>query len=229
MSHNRVSILCLVLVALILSAFIATQLTTGQAPQTDNQPLTMKVLRDKAHVKHSPGPWEVAAFRRTMPQEQENERKLEDQIPKHVPIKIKIKKEKEAGFKDLNNERWAREFELEVTNTGTKPIYAFYLLVVTDVRAAAGFRIVSSLLYGRNELGDIRTKAEPTDVPINPGESVSLKFHPSQLNAWDYARKKENRPLPKRLEIKFQFLSFGDGTGYVGSGATALPRAIPEP
>ena len=100
MSHNRVSILCLVLVALILSAFIATQLTTGQAPQTDNQPLTMKVLRDKAHVKHSPGPWEVAAFRRTMPQEQENERKLEDQIPKHVPIKIKIKKEKEAGFKD---------------------------------------------------------------------------------------------------------------------------------
>ena len=104
MSHNRISILCLVLVALVASAFIATQLTTGQAPQTDNQPLKMKVLRDQAHVRHSPGPWEVAAFRSTMPQEPENERKLEDQIPKHVPIKIKIKKEKEAGFKDLNNE-----------------------------------------------------------------------------------------------------------------------------
>src|SRR6185503_6320575 len=63
---------------------------------------------------------------------------------------------------------------------------------------------------------------------INPGESVSLKIHPSMLNAWDYKRKKENRPLPKRLEVKFQFLSFGDGTGYVGSGATPLPRAVQE-
>ena len=168
----------------------------------------------------------MAAFRKNFPQE--NERQLEDSIPKHIPIKIKIKKEKEAGFKDLKNERWAWEFELEVTNTGTKPIYALDLYVVTDVKAAAGFRIVSSLTYGRNELGDIRTKAEPTDVPIQPSESVSLKFHPSQLNAWDYARKKENRPLPKHLKVEFQFLSFGDGTGYVGTGGTALPRAIPE-
>ncbi|HEU4713342.1 MAG TPA: hypothetical protein VFS76_17350, partial [Pyrinomonadaceae bacterium] len=36
------------------------------------------------------------------------------------------------------------------------------------------------------------------------------------------------RALPKRLEVKIQFLSFGDGTGYVGSGATALPNATPE-
>jgi hypothetical protein len=148
----------------------------------------MKVLRDKAHVKNSPGPWEVAAFRRTVPQEQENERKLEDQIPKHVPIKIKIKKEKEAGFKDLNNERWAREFELEVTNTGTKPIYSLYLSVWTDVKAAAGFRVQFPLYYGRNEFSDIRTRPESTDVPINPGESVSLKINPSQIDAWDYAR-----------------------------------------
>ena len=222
MPHNRIPLLGLVLLALTASAFIATKLSSGQSPQ----PLKMKVLRDKVHVKNSPGQSEIAAFKKSLPQE--NERRLEDLIPKHVPIKIKIKKEKEAGFKDLNNEKWGWEFELEVTNTGTKPIYALDLYVVTDVKAAAGFRIVSSLLYGRNELGDIRTKAEPTDVPIQPGESVSLKFHPSQLNAWDYARKNENRPLPKRLEIKFQFLSFGDGTGYVGSGATPLPRAIPE-
>ena len=228
MSHNRVSILCLVLVAAVASAFIATQLTTGQAPQTNNQPMKTKVLRDKGHVRHSPGPWEVAAFRRTMPQEQENERKLEDQIPKHVPIKIKIKKEKEAGFKDLNNERWAREFELEVTNTGTKPIYALDLYVVTDIKAAAGFRIVFPLYYGRNELGDIRTKAEPTDIPIKPGESISLRIHPSQLDAWDYARQHENRPFPKLLKVEFQFLNFGDGTGYVGTGGLPLPSATPE-
>src|SRR5829696_571795 len=132
MSHNRISIACLVVLALTVSAFIATQLSTGQAPQANNPPLTMKVLRDKTRVKRSPGPWELAAFKKTLPQE--NERQLEDLIPKHVPIKIKIKKEKEAGFKDLKNEKWAREFELDVTNTGTKPIYSLYFHVMTDIR-----------------------------------------------------------------------------------------------
>jgi len=212
--------------ALIASAFIATQLSTGQAPQQNDPPLKMKVLRNEAHVKNSPGQSEIAAFKKTLPQE--NERQLEDLIPKHVPIKIKIKKEKEAAFKDLKNERWAREFELEVTNTGTNAIYSLDLYVVTDVRAAAGFRIVFPLTYGRIELGDIRTKADPTDIPIQPGESVSLKIHSGQLDAWDVARRKENRPFPKRLKVEFQFLSFGDGTGYVGTGGTALPRATPE-
>jgi len=51
------------------------------------------------------------------------ERVFENKIPAHIPIKIKIKKEKEESFKDLKNEKWLREFELEVTNTGDKPIY----------------------------------------------------------------------------------------------------------
>ena len=51
------------------------------------------------------------------------ERAFENKIPDHIPIKIKIKKEKEESFKDLKNEKWLREFELEITNTGNKPIY----------------------------------------------------------------------------------------------------------
>src|SRR5258708_1238763 len=57
----------------------------------------------------------------------QGERTIENTIPKDVPIKIKIKKEKEQSFKDLNNEEWVREFELEVTNTGDKPIYFLFL------------------------------------------------------------------------------------------------------
>ena len=83
MSHNRIPIVCLVFSALTASAFIATQLNSGQAPQKDNAPLKMKVLRDKTHVKYSPGQSEIAAFRKTSPQE--NERQLVDLIPKHVP------------------------------------------------------------------------------------------------------------------------------------------------
>src|SRR5947209_4753818 len=61
---------------------------------------------------------------------QSEERVLEDTIPKHLPIKVKIKKEKEKAFKDLKNEKWLRDFELEVTNTGDKPIYYLGLLIV---------------------------------------------------------------------------------------------------
>jgi hypothetical protein len=225
MPHNRVPLLGLVLLTLIISAFIATRLSSGQAPQTSKPPMKMKLLRDKPHMKYLPNESEIANFKKQL---QENERQLEDSIPKHVPVKIKIKKEKEAGFKDLKNEQWAREFELEVTNTGTKPIYALDLYVITDVKAAAGFRIVFPLTYGRAELGDLRTKAEPTDIPIQPGETVSLKIHPGQLDAWDVARRRENRPSPKRLKVDFQFLSFGDGSGYWGTDGLALPHAIPE-
>ena len=48
----------------------------------------------------------------------QQERILENGVRDHVPIKFKIKKEKEESFKDLKNEKWVREFELEVTNTG---------------------------------------------------------------------------------------------------------------
>lgn len=60
---------------------------------------------------------------------QSEERVLEDTIPKHLPIKVKLKKEKEKAFKDAKNEKWLRDFELEVTNTGDKPIYFLHLSI----------------------------------------------------------------------------------------------------
>src|SRR6185503_7249293 len=38
----------------------------------------------------------------------------------------------------------------------------------------------------------------------------------------------ENRPFPKHLTVKFQTLSFGDGTGYAGADGQALPHKTPE-
>jgi hypothetical protein len=41
-------------------------------------------------------------------------------------------------------------------------------------------------------------------------------------------RRTENRPHPKKIQVKFEGLSFGDGTGYGGEGGVALPRKLPE-
>jgi hypothetical protein len=144
------------------------------------------------------------------------ERVLENTIPKDLPFKIKIKKEKEESFKDLKNDNWLREFELELTNTGDKPIYFFYLTLVSDV-TLGGQPLVFPLTYGRAELGDIVTKASSDDIPIQPGEMYVLKVRSGTVGAWERSIREQRFPQATRLQAVFQELSFGDGTGYFGN------------
>ena len=160
---------------------------------------------------------------------QGEERKLENLIPKHVPLAVKIRKEKEKEFKDLNNENWARDFELEVTNTGEKPIYEFYLTLVLDVTDASGQNVIAPVYYGRTKLGDHRIRATPQDIPLRAGESVILKIHPGQIQAWDIKHRDEGRQHPKKIQIKMDGLSFGDGTGYMGNDGILVPHKVGTP
>ena len=154
------------------------------------------------------------------------ERELEDRIPKHLPIKVKIKKEKEKAFKDLKNEKWVRSLELEVTNVGDKPIYLLrFLVVLPEITDETGYNVGLILHYGEIKFGDIVTKAEPDDVPIKPGETHVFKVVEGQVLGWEsYARKHDNLQ-PKKIRLKFQMLSFGDGTGFVGNEGLAIPQA----
>jgi hypothetical protein len=166
------------------------------------------------------------------------ERELEDKIPKHLPIKIKIKKEKEKAFKDLKNEKWLRDFELEVKNTGDKPIYFLDLTVMLpEIIAPNGYNVMFGLHYGRLALGDIKTKAAPDDIPIKPGETYVFSLSHKQA-AWEVFKSKKNWLQPKHLRVKFQILSFGDGTGFWGNDGMAIhppnktsggKRCEPEP
>ena len=54
---------------------------------------------------------------------QSGERVLESLISTEVPITVKVRREKEDSFKDIRNQDWIREFALELTNTGNKPIF----------------------------------------------------------------------------------------------------------
>jgi hypothetical protein len=155
------------------------------------------------------------------------ERVLENGVREHVPIKIKIKKEKEESFKDLKNTKWAREFELEVTNTGDKPIYFLFIDLVTDVKIGQS-PLIFSLQYGRSELGDLISKALPEDVPIKPKETYILKLHPGQISAWENSVAKGNHPDATKLRVLLYGLSFGDGTGYFGNTPYPPPSKNPE-
>jgi len=143
----------------------------------------------------------------------QRERVLESLIKKQLPIKVNIKKEKEASFKDLNNPNWLREFELEVINTGDKPIYFLDIQLISDVKIG-GQSLDFPLIYGRPELGDVISKAWPEDVPIKPGESYVFKIHPGQIPAWEQNVRDGIMPDATKIVVLPQTISFGDGTGY---------------
>src|SRR6266581_1319717 len=152
----------------------------------------------------------------------QGERVFENIIPKDVPIKVRIKKEKENSFKDLKNEKWVREFELEVTNSGDKPIYFLFLDLITDVKVGRS-PLMFTLTYGRKELGRIATKSMADDVPIKPGETFVFQIHPGQVPAWQQSVRDGNHAEATRIQLKIEILSFGDGTGYFGNHP--YPRA----
>lgn len=143
------------------------------------------------------------------------ERVFENKIPAHIPIKIKIKKEKEKSFKDLKNEKWLREFELEVTNTGDRPIYFLSITMGTNVKVETGLEMAYPLWYGRAQLGDIVTKATSDDVPISPGETIILQV--GEVPLWEQGVREGRWPESTKFTADFQSLSFGDGTGYFGT------------
>jgi len=155
--------------------------------------------------------------------EEKEEREVVDKIPKHLPIKVKIKKPEK--LKDLKNEDWLGEVELEVTNTGAKPIYYLHISVyMPDVFAPSGHNYGSGFEYGRGALVAFSEPVRSDDVPIQPGEVVVLKVNADEAEGWKRGRAKGEMTKPKRLEFIFNYINFGDGTGFVGSDGGPFPQ-----
>ena len=153
----------------------------------------------------------------------EGEREVVEKIPKHLPIKFKVKKPER--LKDAKNEEWLGELEVEVTNTGAKPIYFLYIsLHLPDVVAPSGHSIGFPLQYGRTALIDLDEPVRPDDVPLLPGGVVVLKVPENPVEAWRQGRAEGDRHNPKKIEFIFNNLTFGDGTGFVGSTGKPLPE-----
>jgi hypothetical protein len=154
---------------------------------------------------------------------QEEERKFENTVPDHVPVKVKLKNEQ--TFKDVKNKNWARELEIEVKNTGNKPIYFLYMLLVLPDVSVEGDPYALQITYGRKELVRLSTPTQPDDVPIRPGETVTLNVSADQVSGYEQSRDKEKRHEPKKARLDFQVINFGDGTGLRGAdGRPYLPH-----
>ena len=137
------------------------------------------------------------------------ERKIGIGIPKHLPLKFEIR--------NLNSDRWVYDLEIDVTNTSTKPIYYldFFITVPGYKSKITGNKLGFWFRYGRIQLVDFAEPLLPDDIPIAPGEKHTFKILESHAKGWEEQSKKEGRPEPKVLNLQFQGLNFGDGTGFV--------------
>jgi hypothetical protein len=145
------------------------------------------------------------------------ERELDDKIPKHLPIKVKVK--------NLNKENWVREVEVEVKNTGDKPIYYLsFSLDMPEVFSETGSVVAVSLKYGRSDLSAFEGRPTPEDVPIQPGDTYIMKVPENQMRGWESARDRRKWSEPKKFRIKFRRLHYGDGTGFTTSGGFPVPN-----
>lgn len=139
------------------------------------------------------------------------ERKFENTIPAHVPLKVKLKNEQ--SFKDLKNKKWARELEIEVRNIGNKPIYFMYMVIFLPDMIVNGNPAGFQVTYGRKELVRLNTSIQPDDVPIRPGEVATLRISEAQVRGFEKLIDEEKRGFPKKVEFDLQLINFGDGTG----------------
>jgi len=155
-----------------------------------------------------------------------SERAFENAVPEKLPVKVKLKSEK--SFKDLKNKRWLRELEVEVKNTGSKPIYYIHVELIMPEILLGGHEYATSAAYGRRELIRPETPVEPSDVPILPGESVTLKVSAKSVKGYEYSRDEEKLYTdPKKIVCQVQMIKFGDGT-YVWAPDGKPGRAEPK-
>ena len=149
-------------------------------------------------------------------------RKFEAEIPEHLPIRVKLKSEK--SFKDLENKGWLRELEVEVKNTGSKPIYYLKFMCGLPDVFVGGPLLSFSMWYGRSELIYPETSVESGDAPIMPGESTTLKASAQTVKGYEYHRDVlKERDDPKRVVCRVQVIKFGDGTSLWGPDGKLPP------
>ncbi len=132
--------------------------------------------------------------------------------------------------KNLQKEKdWFQDLEIVVKNISDKPIYFIaFSVVFPDIAPPAdapkGATVGFPLRYGRAALGDLRNLASPEDVPIKPGETHVFTITKGFAVGLENMGKQMNLPpeATKKIVLRFDTFSFGDGTGYEGGGFNGL-------
>lgn len=154
---------------------------------------------------------------------QENDQKIINKVPKHLPIKVEIIKE--------DNQSRLSEIKIKVTNTGEKPIYYLKLMIITsdDSVKHNGLNIgLSSPSYGNSKFIDFNKLAEESDISLKKNEVFVFGIEERDVNSFNSLLNDYNLPSDPKFTLEFQVLSYGDKTGFLGFTGVPIPNPKPK-
>lgn len=147
-----------------------------------------------------------------------DERKAQVTVPSEIPVRL-------TDIRNLQNEDWLKDLEIEVQNTSTKPIYCLVVYIrfpdIPETTEVDGIPrgYIFMLLYGRLELLQRTEIATSEDAPIRPGERYVFKIPEAKWKGLksELARRNIPESVIKRVRIDVRTLIFGDGSGFIDS------------
>lgn len=152
------------------------------------------------------------------------EKKIVNKVPKHLPLKIEILDDDELSRLD--------EIKIKVTNTGEKPIYYLKFIIVTNENFPKpnGAKIgLGSLKHGNSRLVDFLKTAEEDDIPLKKDESVTFEIKEYEVRSFNNFLAEKGITSEPGFDLTFQFLTFGDATGFWTTGGTPYPSKKQTP
>ncbi len=124
---------------------------------------------------------------------------------KDMPIEVR-------AVKNLEADNWIEALQIEIKNTGQKPIYCISAHLSFPDTKQGNMEVGVPLDFGNMDNMDLRRLAPVDDPHLNPGE-VNIWTIPEELRKGLDERVKNLPNLYVKSELEVHLISFGDGTG----------------
>ncbi len=138
-----------------------------------------------------------------------------------------------TSVRNLDAPDWIKDVEEEIENRSNQPIYYVRVkLSFPEVPKSTELDgiprgLSTALAYGWKEFfAHPRELARPEDVPINPGEKAVLRLDQPRSEGLKHYLHRHNVPesATKRVFVRIEAVSFGDGSGYRSGSIPFFPR-----
>ena len=138
-----------------------------------------------------------------------------------------------TSVRNLDAPDWIKDLEVEIENRSNQPIYYVRVtLSFPDVPKSTELDgiprgLSTALAYGRKEFfAHPRELARPEDIGINPGEKAVLRLDQPRSEGLKHYLNRHDVPesATKRVFVRIEDVSFGDGSGYRSGSIPFFPR-----
>ncbi len=126
-------------------------------------------------------------------------------------------------MRNLQNEHWMRDLELEIKNISSKPIYHIALTLALPDLGGQAFHYGVPLRYGEPGKWVIDDIARPGDMSLKPGETYVFRVSDGLWQGFENYTASLPDFLTKRVLFRYA-ANFGDGTGFDGQYVTRKKR-----